>query len=66
LSPEAPYILEGFLSAGTSPEQQIDAIALRLIISQWAIAANGGTLWVEDQTDEQISIAFSLPVSTSP
>jgi signal transduction histidine kinase len=64
LSPETPYILGGFLSAGTSSGQQIDAVALKMIISERAIAANGGVLWVEDQSEDQISIAFSLPASS--
>lgn len=66
LSPETACILEGYRSAGTSPERRIDAIALKMVVSERTIAANGGALWVERPSEEQISIAFSLPTSPSP
>lgn len=62
LSPETTQTIEGFKSSGTSMEHRINALSLKLLVSQKWVAMHGGTFWVDVPSPTTCLLAFRLPI----
>jgi signal transduction histidine kinase len=65
LAPDTSNILQAFESTGTSHQERIDGIALKMLASRQLIALNHGRFWITDSSETQITLAFCFPL-TSP
>ncbi len=66
ISPDdAPHIFERFYRAQHARRQQLGGTGLGLAICKAFVEAHEGTIWVEADSNNGTSIAFTLPIATN-
>ncbi len=61
LAADTPSLLQALRSAGTSPEERVTPVSLKMLAVRWLLALNKGHFWVEERSEDEIALACSLP-----
>lgn len=61
LPADAPTVLGAFRSSGTSSDERVTPVSLKMLTVKWLLALNEGRFWVEERSEDEIAFAFSLP-----
>ncbi len=66
LSPDTQPIIQAFESAGASLDHRVDALSLKLLVSQKRIGMHGGTLQARIDSATDCALICQLPIHRPP